>query len=258
MKNLQIKRLPLMVLLFLCWSGNNFAQVLVYGFPLDSIELEVKADPQYLIDLNQKCIHADSVLTINDYFDLYYGSAYLHGYSPYGEGVSGRVIEELLDEQKYTEVISTCDSQILSHPGFIRPFYYLGIAYDQMGDTSSARKFFNRFYEYLSIPFYSGTGESADSAMVVRCVDDEYLIVGEMGLSVQSQALIFENNLPFDLLNVVASEDTTSREIYFNIAQPYILGLSIFDETDTPGKETKKEERKQKRNRNKKSRKSEE
>jgi len=79
-----------------------------------------------------------------------------------------------------------------------------------------------------------------------------------MGLNVQSQALVFENNLHFDILYVVAPEDTISHEIYFIIAQPYMPGLNFSDEIDAPDKETKKEERKKKRVRNMKSRKQEE
>lgn len=210
--------------------SNAFCQVSVYGIPLDTIKQYATENPEYLKYINQKTIHTDSTVTIQECFDLYYGSAYLEGYAPYIERTSAIVPYELLQQEKYQEAIDVCKNQILSYPGFIRPFYFLGIAYDNLGDTISAQIFFDRFYDYLSIPYYSGTGESSDSAFVVRSIDDEYLIVGELGLQIASQALIFENEVPYDILTVSTPNDTIPKEMYFNILQPYLLGLGLKSE----------------------------
>jgi len=198
-------------------SGNTFGQLVVYDIPLDSVKQSILENPEYLVQLNKKTVHADSTVTIREYFNLYYGSAYLKGYSPYSERSIAKIPYELLQQEKYTEAIAICKNQILSNPGFIRPFYYLGIAYDRLGDTLTAQRFFDRFYDYLRIPFYSGTGISTDSAIVVRSVDDEYLIVGEL----------FENDIPYDILYLVSQNDTIPTKMYFNISQPFLLGLGL-------------------------------
>lgn len=251
MKTLKKNTRPTLLLLCLIiLSGNSLlGQVRVYDIPLDSIKQYVIDNPEYLTQVNQKTIHPDTIITTEEYFYLYYGSAYLQGYSPYLERSSAIVPYEFLNQEKYQEVIDICKSQIIANPGFVRPFYFLGVAYEQLGDTISAQKFYKRFYDFLSIPYYSGTGNSADSAFVVRSIDDEYIIVGELGLESESQALIFENDIPFDILYVRTQNDTIPQEMYFNITQPYLLGLGLKSEKE----DNKKDEKKPRKDKNKKS-----
>jgi hypothetical protein len=234
------------IVVFTFLSVKLHCQVYVYNIPLDTVEKRVTKDPEYLVRLNLKCIYPDSALSIAEYFDLYYGSAYIKGYSPYGEGVSERTIHELLQQEKYAETIEMCNDQILSHPGYITPFYYLGLAYHKLGDTITSEKFINKYYDYLSIPYFSGTGNSADSAFIVRSVDDEYLITGELGFQVKSQALIFNHDVPYDILYITQENDTTTREMYFNVSQPYLLGLNFLDHDEKSGKKDKKKKHKNK------------
>ena len=234
-----------LVILILFVSSHLFSQGFVYEVPLDSIKQHVVDDPDYLLMLNNKSIYADSVLDIGDYFDLYYGSAYLEGYNPYFERTAAIAAYELLQEEKYKDAIEMCKSLITTNPGFLRPFYFMGIAYNMLGDTSTGRKYFERFYDFLSLPFYSGDGSCPDSAFVVRSIDDEYLIISELELSTSSQALIFEDDIPYDILYVTSDSDTTKREMYFNIAQPYLLGLNFSDDIE---KQDGKKKRKNKRN----------
>lgn len=233
MKEHRISRLTILVISLIMIYSNSFCQVSVYDVSLDSIKQFTIENSEYLIQLNEKTIHPDSIITVPEIFNLYYGSAYLEGYSPYIERASAVIPYELLQQEKYIEAIDICKSQILSNPGFIRPFYFLGIAYKNLGDTITANKFFDRFYDYLRIPYNSGTGESADKAFVVRSIDDEYLIVGELGLETESQALIFVKDMPYDILYINTINDTVPKEMYFNISQPYLIGL---------GKNSEKEE----------------
>jgi hypothetical protein len=244
MNNLKKYCLLTLVLSLTSLTNKLLCQVYVYNIPLDSIEKRVTKDPEYLVRLNQRIVYPDSVLSIGEYFDLYYGSAYLKGYSPYGEGASERAIHEMLQKEKYTEAIEMCNNQILSHPGYITPFYYLGLAYHELGDTITSDKFIDKYYEYLRIPYFSGTGKSTDSAFVVRSIDDEYLIVGELGLHTVSQALVFDRDVPYDILYVTPENDTTTREMYFNVSQPYLLGLNFSDNDEKSGKKDKKKKRK--------------
>jgi len=238
---------PILIILILFnLSPKTFSQVYVHDISLDSIEKQINSNPDYLITLNQKCIYPDSVLTTPDYFELYYGSAYLEGYSPYSERTSAVAAYELLKQEMFEDAIALCETQINSNPGFVRPFYFLGIAYERLGDTVTAQKFYNRFYEFLSIPYFSGNGNSADSAFVVRSIDDEYLIIGELGLQSESQSLVFEDNIPFDILYVKTESDTLSHEMYFNIAQPYLLGLNFLEKNKKSAKKDKKKKRRKK------------
>lgn len=235
--------------LFIFLGSNAFSQVTVYDIPLDSIKKDVLESPEFFLELNKKCIHPDSVLYADDYFYLYYGSAYLDGYAPYGERSAVVAAYEFLQENNNDEAIALCKSLILSNPGFVRPFYFLGLAYDRKGDSATSKKFFERFYEYLAVPYFTGNGSSTDSAFIVRSIDDEYLIAGELGFDVESQALIFDKKVPYDILYVKTESDTVSQEMYFNILQPYTLGLNFGNAEE---KETKKDKKKKKSKRKKK------
>lgn len=235
--------------LFIFLGSNAFSQVTVYDIPLDSIKKDVLESPEFFLELNKKCIHPDSVLYADDYFYLYYGSAYLDGFAPYGEGLETDLAFDFMNDDKNDEAIELCEKLVLSHPGYVTPFFILGIAYDRKGDTTKSKKFFERFYEYLAVPYFTGNGSSTDSAFIVRSIDDEYLIAGELGFDVESQALIFDKKVPYDILYVKTESDTVSQEMYFNILQPYTLGLNFGNAEE---KETKKDKKKKKSKRKKK------
>lgn len=240
---------------FFILQNKSYAQTYAYNLPLDSIKVQVEESSDYLIQLNKRMVYLDSVLEPNDFFWIYYGSAYLEGYSPYSEGISGTSLNDLLKKKKYNEVVSICKKQIINNPGYTRPIYYLGVAYELMGDTFSAHGFYNRYYNLLSEPFYSGTGVSVDSAFVVRNINDEYSIIEELGFEVQQQALVFEDNKPFDVMTVYNPKDSTKKDLYFNISQPYLLGLNFSDtskDSTKDKKDKKKKEKKEKKDRKKK------
>jgi len=231
------------------------SQIKAYENDLDSIRMFILSNPGLLDSLNERALCPDSVLQVSDYFLLYYGSAYLDNYAPYSESIPLDAAFGDMDAERYSAALELFQSVALDHPGFIRPFQLMGMACHMMGDTVTASKWFQRYYEYLSIPFYSGTGLSADSAFIVRCVSDEYLIVSEMGLASYSQSLVMENDLPFDILDVQDEGGGEEWKLYFNVAQPYLLGMSRMFKEDPPSeiekKKTKSErtrkERKKKR-----------
>jgi tetratricopeptide (TPR) repeat protein len=146
-------------------SMPSYAQIYAYGIALDSIKESVTSNPADYLLLHQKTIYPDSTLTIDDYFYLYYGSAYLDGYSPYSEGNNLNEIYDFLKTGNYKEAIDICKKQIIEHPGYLKPFFLLGIAYENLDDTLTASKFFKRYYDYLSIPYFSGDGTSTESAL---------------------------------------------------------------------------------------------
>jgi len=230
-------------------SMPSYAQIYAYGIALDSIKESVTSNPADYLLLHQKTIYPDSTLTIDDYFYLYYGSAYLDGYSPYSEGNNLNEIYDFLKTGNYKEAIDICKKQIIEHPGYLKPFFLLGIAYENLDDTLTASKFFKRYYDYLSIPYFSGDGTSTESAFVVRSVGDEYLIINELDLKSQSQSLIFEKNVPYDMLQVKAENEEETQKIYFNVELPFMNGLNFMKDSKSNKKAAKKNKTKNKKTR---------
>lgn len=215
----------LFLTLLILLSFNAKAQLEVYGYQMDSIGKIVEQNPQYIIDLNEKCMNMDSSMTKYELFLLYYGSTFIDGYKPYSESLSTKVIGEYMDDAKYDEVVSVCNSAIKQHPAFIKPYYYLGAAYYEKGDTALSGKYFDRYFDLLRIPYNSGKGETFDNAFVVRSVADEYILIGELGYHPKSQALVYDKGMPFDLMYLSKPDDTTSYKLYFNVNQPLTRGL---------------------------------
>jgi len=219
---------------------------------MDSIKWSVEESPEDLIALNEIFLNADTTMDFVDVYWIYYGSAFLESYSPYGEKVERFVINELWEAGNHEELIEISKSSFIENPGSVRCLLDIGYSYDALGDTLNAKRYWDKYTELLSVPFYSGTGESIDSAMIVRSVDDEYLIINELGYSSTSQALIFEDGIPFDVLET-ENEAGEKKSFYFNIYQPYILGLrKMMSLDEEEEKSNKKKKRKRKKKKSKK------
>ena len=243
-----------LLLIFLSICSYSYAQITPYGFDLDSLKLMVEEDTTYLKELNEIFFETDSIVDFGTAYWIYYGSAYLDSYSPYGERMSSRLTNELRENGQHKEMIEMSEGLYRSNPGFVRALLDIGLAHESLEDTLMAKKYFEKYVSLLSVPFNSGSGESIDSAIIVRSVDDEYLIIGEYGYRMKAQSLVFENDIPYDVMET-ENADGEERTFYFNIYQPYILGLRDLlggELKEDKKQETKKEKRKRKKEERKK------
>lgn len=239
--------------LFFVISSVGFCQVSPYGFEMDSIKFIVEESKQELIELNKDFLNPDSMIVFPDTYWIYYGSAFLESYSPYGEG-SQSEINLLWEEEKYEEIINLSKETFLSNPGSVKPLYNISVSYDVLGDSVLAGIYYDKYLELLSVPFYSGTGESTDNAYVVRCTTDEYLILNELGYTSHQQSLIFDKDIPYDILYVRDENKTEEelKEVHFNIYQPYILGMkNMFKPLSRKEKRKKRKEKRKEKKLNK-------
>ncbi len=220
----------------------------VYDIPLDTIQEIIVTNPGLYLELGDRFRANDPTLEGMDYLLLYYGSAYTEDYSPYGENSVNRALEELIDQEKYQEAVEMGLGVINDNPSFVEMYYNLSVSYHLQGDSLAAQSYFDKYGALLSIPFYSGNGLEKDSAFVVRSVADEYLILQEMGYRLNSQHLIHDKDtgLPYDLMKVV-DEAGNEAEFYFNIYQPFTLGMAKIFGEDEEKKEDKKDKKKRKK-----------
>ena len=233
----------LLFLLLVLISAQSSAQIAPYEISLDSVEYWVKDSPEVIPNIVSLSLNPDSVLDMGGCFLLYYGSAYHEAYSPYTERGLVVAIYEMMEQDSLEIAKGLCQSMIEEHPGFLRPYYFLGRIYEMQGDTTKANNFYTKFFDLLSIPFFSGSGNSFDSAYIVRSIDDEYIIIGELGYDMQEQALFEHEGIPYDVLYTTSLESGETRDFYFNIYQPYRLGMSW----DFPDEEIPHNEKKQRR-----------
>ncbi len=230
-----------------------------YQISLDTIKSLVEESPEVIGLLNEWVLNPDSTIMEDEYFLLYYGSAFVDSYNPYGESIISTAVNPLFDEKKYDEVIEISTGSIKQNPGYLKPYYNMAVAYDLKGDSTLAKYYYEQYINLLSIPFYSGTGQSEETAYFVRSVDDEYNIVRENGLFVVSQSLVYgKDGMPYDILTVQeeGAEESETIDLYFNIYLPFKIGMNnVLGDKEKKKKKKKKKKKEKKKKRKKKEKK---
>jgi hypothetical protein len=93
--------------------------------------------------------------------------------------------------------------------------------YEKTGDSEKARKH-RDFLEGLSSEvFIPGHGTSVERPIEVLFLDEEYAMIGAMGLKIRSQAFIKHDGHSFDVLTTHAKPGEPEREFFFNIDMPW-------------------------------------
>jgi hypothetical protein len=93
-------------------------------------------------------------------------------------------------------------------------------AYKEMGKETEAkfhRKVFAGLFQSI---LKSGDGKSAATAYVVISTDEEYVVLGELGIRRTKQALLGEKGQKIDLLEGVNSKNEPVA-LYFNVSAPF-------------------------------------
>jgi len=92
--------------------------------------------------------------------------------------------------------------------------------YEKMGESEKAREH-RSFLEGLSnAVFVPGAGMSFEKPIEVLFLEEEYLVLGSLGLRVKQQALSEHNGHRFDVLTTQAKGDQPERRFYFNVDLP--------------------------------------
>lgn len=238
------------------FSAGLFSQVNVYDYSLASIDSVLQEDPGLYQSIGSRFLANDTTLTGEEYIILYYGSAYVNGYQPYSESTASKAANAFLEEKKFKQAKAFCEESLSKNPSFAEMYYLLAEANAELGDSLAARIAYEQFYGLITIPIYSGNGMSIDSAFVVRSVRDEYIIMDLLDYQYQgSQGLVWTKNpdIPYDMMTVKAPGKEEEIKLYFNIYQPYLLGLAkLFSDDKSEKSNKKKDKKKRKKKRAKK------
>ncbi len=89
--------------------------------------------------------------------------------------------------------------------------------YEKMGESDKVRKHRSYLEGLSSAVFAPGAGMSFEKPINVLFIEEEYLVVGSLGLRVKQQALSEHNGHRFDVLTTAAKGDQPERQFYFNI-----------------------------------------
>lgn len=253
----RLQLISLTTALLLLFTQSSTAQN-IYGMPIDSFGLMIKENPDLFPTVLEKFKAGDTTLDFSDHVLLYYGKAFREDYNPYGESLTTTGLNELLEKGKLKEALQSIDAGLKDNPLNIRLILKKGNLLFEAGDTVGANEQYDRYYDLLAVPFYSGNGTSFDSAFVVTSVSDEYLILGELGVSSHMQSLVYDKGQPYDILHVRQEEGVDDVKYYFNISLPFGQLGNMFkdiDLNDGKSKDKVKDKKDRKKRRKKKKRK---
>ncbi len=110
--------------------------------------------------------------------------------------------------------------------------------YEKLGATEKARKHQDFLEGLTSALMVPGHGKSFEKPIEVLFIEEEYAVLGSLGLNMKEQALSERNGHRFDVLTTEATVDKAEQEFYFNIDLPWKAlqaGMEkVFNESKEP------------------------
>jgi hypothetical protein len=158
-----------------------------------------------------------------DWVALRHAFAETTHYNPYNFGYRDELgkIGRLIEDGKLDEAEADL-TKLLERERFMRldAQTLAAMLYDKKGDKEKAQEH-RRVAEAISETlFVPGRGESFEKPIEVLFIEEEYLVLGTLGLRPESQALARNDEHWFDVFTIAAQGEKPERKFYFNIDRP--------------------------------------
>ena len=215
-----------------------------YGLPLDDNKTFLEENPGLYDSLFTKLLSGDS-LEFKDRVTIYYGVAYQDNYAPYGQGFALTSVNDHLKNEQYDSAAAEGQKVLETTALNLKAMLYTAYAYKMAKDSMASKKYYNMYYSMLAVPYNSGDGASEKSAFVVSSVQDEYLILDEVPGKFSGQALVSKGGSSYDVMTL--NTEDGENKLYFNIDQPFGIGLAGMMGGSKPSKKSKKKKKRKKR-----------
>jgi len=151
--------------------------------------------------------------------------AFVHSpkYNPYDTSIRDirKAVWKLIDAKSYQKALVEADKGLAVDPVDIEVLMGKAAALRELKDDR-ADQFRARWMALADAILVSGDGKSFVSAFKVISVDEEYAVIGLIGLESENQALQAEHGSMFDVLTVHPRESKNSFDLYFNIDLPWM------------------------------------
>lgn len=155
-----------------------------------------------------------------NYFELRMAYTKTDYYNPYGGENVINELSNLFDEGKFKEIIQKVPELFVPH--FVNIDFHMIVfsAAKQLNDNNLLS--FHGFVanKLIDSILDSGDGKTPESAYVVINTNEEYALIGVLGLKMKAQSLLKIKEKNYDLLEVVDGEGNDTK-IYFNIDLPF-------------------------------------
>jgi hypothetical protein len=196
----------------------TFEQVMALG-------QKVQADTAAYQKLAERFAAGDSTLQYEELAMLYYGSAFLPGFDPYQEERIIEAADALARRDRPWDARSLLDHFLENNPASLRALLdkaYLSWVTD---DSAAIQPNYFRYYQLLSVPLKSGDGLSPATAIIVRSVQDEELVLNAMDRVALAKSLQTIDGLAYHVVSTAPEKNLDKRtDFYFIIELPLKYG----------------------------------
>ncbi|WP_207432938.1 DUF4919 domain-containing protein [Sabulibacter ruber] len=179
--------------------------------------IEDEASPFYYPALLERYMANDTMLTLFDYHHLYYGYTKQDGYTPFANGPGEMVAMKLLESGREEEARQLLLSELKKSPFSLNMIFRLGSIADMQQKPAEARMWLLKFEGLLRTILQSGDGRSEETAWVVISAQDEYPVMGILGLESAGQGLLKSK---YDVQTLKTPNEMETEKLYFNIEMP--------------------------------------
>ncbi|MBK9190848.1 MAG: DUF4919 domain-containing protein [Crocinitomicaceae bacterium] len=206
-------------------------------------EIENPESNYYYPSLLERIHSDDTTLNYSDYKYLYYGNVFQENYHPYGITDLKKEFNTIYKNRDYKNALLKGKDVLAENPVDIEVTLKMIIACLETGDTLLAKIYGKKYFGFLDVIYASGDGKSLETAYVVISVDDEYRIVGDLGLYVKQQVLINDCDLLiFEKKSQRKVRKKKIKELYFNVQMPLLSFSDSFKDADLPDPDPEDEE----------------
>lgn len=197
--------------------------------------VENPASAYYYPNLLERIWADDTTLNYSDYKHLYYGNVFQTYYHPYGVSNAKKEFSDIFKSGEYQKAVEKGREVLAENPVDIEVTLKMIISFLELEDTAQARIYGKKYFGFLDVIYASGDGKSLETAYVVISVDDEYRIVGDLGLYVKQQMLINDCDLLlFEKKGQGRVRRKKIKELYFNVQMPLMSLSKSFKDADLP------------------------
>lgn len=209
-----MKSLLIAVFLFVC-TGELFSQ----EKRIDFKKIKSFGESEAYQKLLNRYVTNDTMLTLDDYVNLFYGYASTKMYKPNSshdsEMVLNKMMQGKMDSVDFKKVAQYATMILHDYPFSIDHVFIQAIAHEKLNHPDSSALYFNKYEKLLGALFASGNGSSEKNAIVVLTIADEYAVLHAMNLRSAGQSLIGDK-LKYDMLKIMPNRYNIEK-LYFDI-----------------------------------------
>jgi tetratricopeptide (TPR) repeat protein len=212
-------------LLFTCISAGMSQNTGTGTFQV--IEKRMQADTSLYAQLAARFSQGDTTLAADDLALVYFGSVLRPEFNPAQENRIVKAGNALTRRGRHEEAIRLLDQLLTKHPASLSAWLEKSYALWEAGRQEESNACYARFQHLLKAPLSSGTGKSFETAIAVRMVEDESIILIEKGwVAAEEPKLMVRQGQRFHLNTCTAAGDVNRREtLYFNVELPLARGV---------------------------------